>query len=231
MPAFPSVSRKDLKDKTVNETVRILIVDDHQIFRDGLKLLLESAAENSVVGEAETGAEAVRLAGELKPDVILMDLQMPEIDGIEATRQILQRLPEAKILILTMFDDDQSVFAAMRAGALGYILKGVKRDKMLRAVEAVASGEAIFSADIATRMIEFFTQLHAPASPAAFPELTEREREILSYLARSYKNSEIAEALVISSKTVRNHVSNILSKLQAESREAAARQARNAGLG
>jgi DNA-binding NarL/FixJ family response regulator len=231
MPAFPSVSRKDLKDKTVNETVRILIVDDHQIFRDGLKLLLESAAENSVVGEAETGAEAVRLAGELKPDVILMDLQMPEIDGIEATRQILQRLPEAKILILTMFDDDQSVFAAMRAGALGYILKGVKRDKMLRAVEAVASGEAIFSADIATRMIEFFTQLHAPASPAAFPELTEREREILSYLARSYKNSEIAEALVISSKTVRNHVSSILSKLQAESREEAARQARNAGLG
>jgi DNA-binding NarL/FixJ family response regulator len=231
MPAFPSVSLKDLKDKTVNETVRILIVDDHQIFRDGLKLLLESTAGNSVVGEAETGAEAVRVAGELKPDVILMDLQMPEIDGIQATRQILQRLPEAKILILTMFDDDQSVFAAMRAGALGYILKGVKRDKMLRAVEAVASGEAIFSADIATRMIEFFTQLHSPASPAAFPELTEREREILSYLARSYKNSEIAEALVISPKTVRNHVSSILSKLQAESREEAARQARNAGLG
>jgi DNA-binding NarL/FixJ family response regulator len=231
MPVFQSVSLKDLKDKTVNETVRILIVDDHQIFRDGLKMLLESSAGNSVVGEAETGAEAVRLAGELKPDVILMDLQMPEIDGIEATRQILQRLPEAKILILTMFDDDQSVFAAMRAGALGYILKGVKRDKMLRAVEAVASGEAIFSADIATRMIEFFTQLHAPASPAAFPELTEREREILSYLARSYKNSEIAEALVISPKTVRNHVSSILSKLQAESREEAARKARSAGLG
>jgi DNA-binding NarL/FixJ family response regulator len=207
-----------------------LIADDHQIFRDGLKMLLQTDAEAVLVGEAETGTEAVQLAAELKPDVILMDLQMPEIDGIEATRQIISANPDIKILILTMFDDDQSVFAAMRAGARGYILKGAKRDMMLRAIWAAASGEAIFSADIAARMIGLFTQMHPPANPKAFPELSEREREILALLAHNNKNSEIAEKLVISPKTVRNHVSTILSKLQAGSREEAARQAREAGL-
>jgi DNA-binding NarL/FixJ family response regulator len=213
------------------QTIRIMIADDHQIFRDGIKMLLDTTPEATVVGEAETGEEAVRLALELNPDVILMDLQMPEIDGIEATRQINAANPAINILILTMFDDDQSVFAAMRAGARGYILKGVKRDTMLRAILTVASGEAIFSPTIAARMVDFFAQLQNPSKPDAFPELTEREREVLDLLARNYKNSEIAEKLVISSKTVRNHVSTVLSKLQASSREEAARQARQAGFG
>jgi DNA-binding NarL/FixJ family response regulator len=212
------------------EQFRILIADDHQIFRDGMKMLLETTAEARVVGEAETGTEAVQMAARLKPDVILMDLQMPELDGIEAARQIISIHPESKILILTMFDDDQSVFAAMRAGARGYILKGVKRDMMLRAIYAVAGGEAIFSPSIAARMMDYFVQLKPPANPNLFPELSEREREILTLLARDYRNNEIAEELVISPKTVRNHVSNILSKLQAGSRAEAARQAREAGI-
>lgn len=212
------------------EQFQILIADDHQIFRDGMKMLLETTADARVVGEAETGTEAVQMAAKLKPDVILMDLQMPELDGIEATRQIISIQPESKILILTMFDDDQSVFAAMRAGARGYILKGVKRNMMLRAIYAVAGGEAIFSPSIAARMMDYFIQLKPPANPNLFPELSEREREILTLLARDYKNSEIAEELVISPKTVRNHVSNILSKLQAGSRTEAARQAREAGI-
>jgi DNA-binding NarL/FixJ family response regulator len=212
------------------EQIRILIADDHQIFRDGLKMLLHTMDEADLIGEAETGTEAVRLAVELKPDVILMDLQMPGIDGIEATRQIISSQPDVKILMLTMFDDDQSVFSAMRAGARGYILKGVKRDMMLRAIGAVAGGEAIFSPSIAARMMDFFFQLQPPANPKLFPELSEREREILILLARDYKNNQIAEELVISPKTVRNHVSSILSKLQAGSREEAARQARDAGL-
>jgi DNA-binding NarL/FixJ family response regulator len=212
------------------EQFRILIADDHQIFRDGMKMLLDTTAEARVVGEAETGTEAVQMAAKLKPDVILMDLQMPEMDGIEAARQIISIHPESKILILTMFDDDQSVFAAIRAGARGYILKGVKRDMMLRAIYAVAGGEAIFSPTIAARMMDYFVQLKPPANTNLFPELSEREREILTLLARDYKNNEIAEELVISPKTVRNHVSNILSKLQAGSRAEAARQAREAGI-
>jgi len=194
-------------------------------------MLLDTAPEAEVVGEAETGTEAVQFAKELTPDLILMDLQMPEIDGIEATRRIISANPQIKILILTMFDDDQSVFSAMRAGARGYILKGVKREIMLRAVWAAAAGEAIFSSTIAARMMNFFAQLRAPARTEVFPELTDREREVLELLARDFKNSEIAEKLVISPKTVRNHVSTILSKLQAGNREEAARQARQAGLG
>jgi DNA-binding NarL/FixJ family response regulator len=212
------------------EKIQILIADDHQIFRDGLKMMLQTTDKAEVIGEAESGTEAVLLAEELKPDVILMDLQMPGIDGIEATRQIISRKPDVKILMLTMFDDDQSVFASMRAGARGYILKGVKRDMMLRAIWAVAGGEAIFSPSIAARMMDFFSQLQPPANPKVFPDLTEREREILTLLARDYKNNEIAKELVISPKTVRNHVSSILSKLQAGSREEAGRQARDAGL-
>lgn len=212
-------------------TIRILIADDHQIFRDGLKGLLASAAGTEVVGEAETGAEAVQLASELKPDVILMDLQMPKVNGIEATRRIAAANPDVKILMLTMFDDDHSVFAAMRAGARGYVLKGVKRDKMLRAIQAVAAGEAIFSPGIASRMIEFFAQMR-PQSPSwLFPELSDREREVLTLLTRNYSNSDIARELVISPKTVRNHVSNIVSKLQAANRAEAAQRAREAGLG
>jgi DNA-binding NarL/FixJ family response regulator len=212
------------------EPVRILIADDHQIFRDGLKVLLETEPGLEVVGEAENGAEAVRLAARLKPDVILMDIQMPEVDGLEATRQCVSAVPGVKILMLTMFDDDPSVFAAMRAGARGYLLKGVRRDKMLRAIWAAAGGEAIFSPAIASRMMDFFSNIKAPAASGIFPELTTREREVLGLLARNYKNSEIADELVISGKTVRNHVSSILSKLHAGSREEAGRLARDAGL-
>jgi DNA-binding NarL/FixJ family response regulator len=215
----------------MDKPIRVLIADDHQIFRDGLKMLLETEPGLQLVGEAETGSEAIHLASELNPDVILMDLQMPEIDGIEAVRQIAAEHPEIKILMLTMFDDDHSVFAAMRAGARGYVLKGMRRNEMLRAVWSIGEGEAIFSPGIASRMIDFFSQLQPPSVAGLFPELTMREREVLALLARDYKNSDIAQELFISAKTVRNHVSSILSKLQAGNRAEAARRARDAGLG
>lgn len=210
---------------------RILIADDHQLFRDGLKGLLQATPEFEVVAEAADGQQALRLAAEHQPDVILMDVQMPELNGIEATRRIIAQQPEVKILILTMFEDDASVFAAMRAGARGYVLKGVKHDEMLRAVQATASGEAIFSPAIARRLMTFFSEMQ-PAPPAqAFPELTDREREVLELLARDYSNAEIAQELVIAPKTVRNHVSSILNKLQVADRAEAGSQARDAGLG
>jgi DNA-binding NarL/FixJ family response regulator len=210
--------------------IRVLIADDHQLFRDGLRALLDGAADMEAVGEATTGEEAVRLAVEHRPDVILMDLQMPGLNGIEATRRIMQDLQSINILMLTMFDDDPSIFAAMRAGARGYILKGVKREDMLRAVRSTASGEAIFSPPIASRMINFFDRMSPTPSAHLFPDLTEREREVLVLLARRYSNAEIASELVITPKTVRNHVSNILSKLHAADRAEAASRARDAGL-
>jgi DNA-binding NarL/FixJ family response regulator len=211
--------------------IQLLIADDHELFRDGLKTLILSASDVELVAEAASGTEAIQLAADHRPDVVLLDIQMPEMNGIEAARQIVAAIPEAKVLMLTMFDDDHSVFAAMRAGARGYVLKGVKREEMLRAIRAVAGGEAIFSPAIATRMVDFFGQIR-PSPPATlFPELTEREREVLALLARDYKNADIARELVISPKTVRNHVSHILSKLQAADRVEAARQAREAGYG
>lgn len=211
--------------------IHTIVADDHQLFRDGLKALLESTPDTDVVGEASSGEEAVLLASRLKPDVILMDLQMPGVNGIEATQRIVSENPAINILILTMFDDDQSVFAALRAGARGYILKGVKHDEMLRAVRAVASGEAIFSPDIAQRMMTFFAEVQPVDSSRAFPDLKIREREVLDLLARDYKNADIADELIISPKTVRNHVSNILSKLQVADRREAGSIARDAGLG
>lgn len=219
------------------DAIRILIVDDHQLFRDGLRALLLSAADTEVVGEAASGAEAVRLAAETQPHVILMDVQMPDGDGIAATRQITAVDPHVGVLMVTMFEDDQSVFAAMRAGARGYVLKGARHDEMLRAIRAVASGEAIFSPAIASRMMAFFTHPQTAAPPpAAAPndtlaELTEREREILALVAQGQSNADIAAALTISVKTVRNHVSNILNKLQVADRAQAALRARDAGLG
>jgi DNA-binding NarL/FixJ family response regulator len=211
--------------------IQTIIADDHQLFRDGLKALLDSTPDTEVIGEASSGEEAIALVNKLRPDVILMDLQMPGVNGIEATQRITMDNPQFNILILTMFDDDQSVFAALRAGARGYVLKGVKHDEMLRAVRAVASGEAIFSPGIAQRMMSFFANAR-PADPSrAFPELTVREREVLDLLARDYRNADIAGELVISPKTVRNHVSNILSKLQVADRREAGSVARDAGLG
>ncbi|UCG25954.1 MAG: response regulator transcription factor [Chloroflexota bacterium] len=213
------------------DTIRVLIADDHQLFRDGLKALLLSAQDMEVAGEASTGKEAVQLAAESKPDVVLMDIQMPDMDGIEATRALTQSNPDMNILMVTMFEDDQSVFAAMRAGARGYVLKGAKHDEMLRAIRAVGSGEAIFSPGIASRMMNFFTANRTVASQETFSDLTEREAEILAHIARGESNAEIASSLSISVKTVRNHVSNIMNKLQVADRAQAAIRARDAGLG
>jgi len=213
------------------ETIRVLIADDHQIFRDGLRALLTSAPETELVGEATTGEEAIALAARHQPDVILMDVQMPGVNGIEATRQIVQMSPHVAVLIVTMFEDDHNVFTAMRAGARGYVLKGTRHEEMLRAIRAVAGGEAIFSPAIAARLMEFFGSMKPTAPLQVFPELSEREREILALIAQGHKNAEIAAKLVLSPKTIRNHVSNILSKLQVADRAEAIIRAREAGLG
>ncbi len=213
------------------DSIRVLIVDDHTLFRDGLRALLASIPDIDVVGEAASGADALRLARELQPEVILMDIQMPDLNGIEATRQILRTSPHIGIIVLTMFQDDDSVFSVMKAGARGYVLKGADQAVLLRAVRAVANGESLFSPEIATRLIHFFSNLQPTSRPEFFPELTEREREILSFIADGQTNAEIAEKLVISMKTVRNHVSNIFNKLQVADRAQAAIRARQAGLG
>jgi DNA-binding NarL/FixJ family response regulator len=213
------------------EPIRILIADDHPPFRDGLRALLLSAPDIEVVGEAASGDEAIELAAELQPDVILMDINMPGLNGIEATRRILHTSPHISILVFTMFDDEDSVFAALRAGARGYLLKGALKAEILRAIRGVGSGEAIFGPAIAKRLMHYFASLKPGLSPQAFPELTDREREILALLAQHLTNPEIAERLSLSQKTVRNHVSNIFSKLQVVDRAQAIIRAREAGLG
>jgi DNA-binding NarL/FixJ family response regulator len=212
------------------DPIQVLIADDHTLFRAGLHALLNLFADVEVVGEASTGEEAVTLAQALQPDVILMDIQMPGVNGIEATRRIIHTSPNIGIIVLTMFEDDNSVFSAMRAGARGYILKEAGEEEVLRAIRAVARGEAIFSPGIARRLIHFFSKSHPGAEPA-FPELTEREREILDLIARGDTNTEIAQRLVLSPHTVRNHISNIFSKLQVADRAEAIIRAREAGLG
>ena len=212
------------------ERLRVIIADDHPIFRFGLAALLNSQADFEVVGEATRGEEAIAQANLLQPDVILMDIHMPDISGIEATRRILQNNPHVHILIITMFEDDASVFTAMRAGARGYVLKDAQKDDMLRAIQAVGRGEAIFSPAIASRLIDFFAAPHAiPAQ--AFPELTEREREIRDLIASGRSNTEIATQLTLSPHTVRNYVSTIFNKLQVADRAQAIHRARQAGLG
>ena len=213
------------------EPIRVLIVDDHPLVREGVRALLASVPDTAIVGEAANGEEAIARAAELQPDVILMDLHMPGINGIEATRQVLQINPHIEILVLTMLEDDDSVFAAMRAGARGYLLKGADQAEVLRAITAVTHGEAIFSPPIAQRLMQYFANMHPVLPSHAFPDLTEREREILSLIAVGRTNAEIAEEFVISSKTVSNHVSNIFSKLQVVDRAQAALRARQAGLG
>lgn len=214
-----------------DEPLRVLIADDHPLFRNGLRALLSADLATEVVGEATTGEEAVTLAASLQPDVILMDIQMPGISGIEATRQILRVSQHIRILMVTMFEDDQSVFTAMRAGARGYVLKGAHPDEMLRAIQAVGSGEAIFSPSIATRMLEFFSTLKPTTFPQPLPELTERERTILDLIAQGQSNAVIAKQLALSPKTVSNYVSSIFSKLQVADRAQAMLRAREAGLG
>jgi DNA-binding NarL/FixJ family response regulator len=213
------------------DLIRVLIADDHLLFRDGLRALVASADDLELAGEATTGDEAIALADSVQPDVILMDIQMPGIDGITATRRIVQSSPHIGILMVTMFADDTSVFTAMRAGARGYVLKGANHTEMLRAIRAVGSGEAIFSPAIAVRLMDFFGKNQASIPPQAFPELSEREREILNLIAQGRRNPDIARHLVLSDKTVRNHVSNILNKLQVVDRVQAMIRAREAGMG
>jgi DNA-binding NarL/FixJ family response regulator len=209
----------------------VLIADDHPHFRDGMRALLLSAPDVEVVGEAADGERAVTLAERLQPDVILMDLNVPGVGGIEATRRILYTSPHISILVVSMYEDDDSVFAALQAGARGYLLKGALKAEILRAIRAVTSGEAIFGPTIARRLMQYFATPH-PAGPVeAFPELTGREREILALIARHETNPEIARQLHLSQKTVRNHVSNIFTKLQVADRAQAIIRAREAGLG
>lgn len=218
------------------DEITIIIADDERNIRIGLRALFNAEADMRLIGEAVTGAEAVRLASALQPDVILMDINMPdlediEMNGIEATRRILNTSPHIGVLMLTMFEDDDSIFAAMRAGARGYLLKGSLKAEILRAIRAVHSGEVIFGAAIAQRMARYFAAIR-PAHPSeSFPELTDREREILDLIAQHMSNLEIARQLSLSDKTIRNHVSNILNKLQVVDRVQAILRAKEAGLG
>jgi DNA-binding NarL/FixJ family response regulator len=215
----------------MSEPIRILIADDHPLFRTGLRSLLESVPDTDVVGEAKTGAEAVELARTLAPDVVVMDLNMPDVSGIEATRQIVQNTQDVHVLVMTMHDDDESVFAALRAGARGYQLKGAVQDETLRAIRAVAHGEAILGPAIAVRLQSYLATPPTADPNEAFPQLTERELEVLGLLADRLTNAEIASKLFLSQKTVRNYVSGILAKLQVADRAEARLLARAAGLG
>ena len=210
---------------------RVLVADDHPAFRAGLRALLETASDVVVVGEADSGEAAVAAARSRHPDVVLMDINMPGIDGVEATRRIVDVAPHVAVLVLTMHDDDETVFAAVRAGARGYLLKGAQRAELLRAVRAVAAGEAIFGPGVARRLTAYFSRPAPRPDPAAFPELTEREREILDMVAAGRSNAEITAELVLAPKTVRNHVSNIFAKLQVRDRSEAIVRARVAGMG
>jgi DNA-binding NarL/FixJ family response regulator len=211
--------------------IRILIVDDHPLIRSGMRALLASAEDMEVVGDATTGEDAVAMAANLQPDVIAMDLHMPGMGGIEATRKILQANPKTRILVLTLFEDDGSLFAALQAGARGYVLKEANEVEVLRAIRAVSGGEAIFSPTIAQRLIDFFASPRQLTPPVPFPELTDREREILNWIARGRSNTEIAQGLGIGLKTVRNYISSIFNKLQVADRAQAIVRARDAGLG
>lgn len=213
------------------EPTRVLIADDHPVFRDGLRLLLADETDIDVVGVAAGGAEATELARDLQPDVVVMDLHMPDVNGVEATRRIVRDSPHIGVLMLTMFDDDESVFAAMRAGARGYLLKGSGQVEIVRAIGAVGVGTAVLGPSIAQRVVDYFAANRAGTAAAVFPELMDREREVLDLIAQGVNNAAIARKLYLSPKTIRNHVSNIFSKLQVADRAEAIVRARRAGLG
>lgn len=211
-------------------TVRVVVADDHPIVRAGLVALLSTLPDVEVVATATNGSEAVREVVTTRPDVALLDLNMPELDGIAATREIGRVAPEVGVLVLTMYDDEDSVFAAMRAGARGYLVKGVEQEDIARAIRSVAAGEAIFGPGVAQRVLRFLTAPTA-RTEAVFPDLTPREHEILDLIAAGLRNAAIAERMGIAAKTVANNVSSILAKLQVADRAQAIIRARDAGLG
>jgi DNA-binding NarL/FixJ family response regulator len=213
------------------EPITVLVADDHPLYRRGLATLLDAQPGWTVVAQADDGLAAVTEAHHHDPDVVVMDLNMPKVDGIEATRRIISASPRVGVLVLTMYDDDESVFAAMRAGARGYVLKGADQSDIVRAVAAVARGEAIFGASVATRIVEFFAAPRRSIDASVFPQLGQREHYVLDLIAAGRNNTDIAATLGLSQKTVRNHVSNIFAKLQVADRAKAIVRAREAGLG
>ncbi len=215
----------------MEHAIRVLIADDHGVVREGLRAVLSPEPDMEVVGEAATGKEVVERAAELRPEVILMDIQMPHVNGIEATRRILEANPDVGVVVLTMFEDDDSVFSAMRAGARGYVLKGAPPSEILKVLRAVAGGEAHFGPQIARRLMSFFSATKPISPTETFPELTSREVEILDLIAKGHSNAKIAARLYLSPKTVGNHISHIFTKLQVADRAHAIIRAREAGLG
>lgn len=215
--------------------IRVLIVDDHTLFREGVLAILNGAIDVEAVGEAATGQEAIQQAAHLAPDVILMDIQMPDMNGIQATQQILEGHPNVGIIMVTMLEDDDFLFAAMRAGARGYVLKGADKSEMLQSIRAVAEGQAIFGPAIAEKLANFFREARSisrrKVRDKVFPDLTDREYELLDLIAQGKNNHEIAELLYISVKTVSNHISSIFNKLQVADRAQAIVLAKDAGMG
>lgn len=220
-----------VRGKAPRTKVRVVVADDHPMFRFGLLAALAGTEEIEIVGEAGDGAELLAVVARTLPDVVLTDLSMPRMDGATATARIRVAHPSVAVVVLTMHEDDEAVFTAMRSGANGYLLKGADRDDIARAVLSVARGEAVYGPSVARRIVDFFTGANRNYSAQVFPELTEREREVLDLVAAGLGNHEVARRLVLSEKTVRNHVSAILTKLQLADRSTAIVKARDAGLG
>ena len=214
--------------------IKLMIADDHKLFREGLKALFAVTDDIEIVAEAEDGDSALKKCTELQPDVILMDINMPGLNGIHATQQVVEKFPQIGIIMLTMLEDDASVFNAMSAGARGYLLKGADPQEVLSVIRAVAEGQALFGPAIAMRLMNYFKELSLrqsyPQLHTPFPELTERELEVLRLISQGLNNQEIAQKLVLSPKTVRNHITNIFSKLQVADRAQAIVRAREAGV-
>jgi DNA-binding NarL/FixJ family response regulator len=215
-------------------TIRLLVADDHALFREGLQALFSATPGIEIVGEAANGDETVALAEKLQPDIILMDINMPGTDGIQATRWVLRANPTIGVIMVTMLEEDAALFSAMRAGARGYVLKGAHHEELLQTVRAVASGQVLFGPSTASRVMTLFQDIQADVKPSlsgeTFPELTPRELEVLELMAQGSNNSQIAKKLVITDKTVRNHITSIFGKLQVVDRAQAIIKARDAGL-
>jgi DNA-binding NarL/FixJ family response regulator len=212
-------------------TVRVVVADDHPMFRLGLRAALDDDPSVELVGEAANGQQLLAVVAQAAPDVVVIDLNMPEVDGAEAARRIRDRHPDVRVLVLTMHEDDEALFGALRAGVSGYLLKGANQADIVRAIQDVAAGQAVYGAPVARRIVEFFTGTQREYSAQIFPELTAREREVLDLMAAGCGNHEIARRLVLSEKTVRNHISQILTKLQVPDRSVAVVKARDAGMG